>query len=61
MNAIHQISLKLRLGIDPAAPVRPSTLRAMWEARVRRDSGDVVRAAPRDAVGRAIRPRPPRS
>ena len=30
MNAIHQISLKLQMGIHPATEVRPEILRAMW-------------------------------
>jgi len=30
MNAVHQISLKLQMGIHPAAEVRPEILRAMW-------------------------------
>ena len=30
MNAIHQISLKLQMGIHPTAKVRPEILRAMW-------------------------------
>jgi len=30
MNAIHQISLKLQMGIHPAAPIQPEVLRAMW-------------------------------
>jgi len=34
MNAIHQISLKLQMGIHPAAPVKPETLRAMWRQRL---------------------------
>jgi hypothetical protein len=30
MNTIHQISLKLRMGIHPAAQIQPEMLRAMW-------------------------------
>jgi len=30
MNAIHQISLKLQMGIHPAVPIQPEVLRAMW-------------------------------
>ena len=30
MNTIHQISLKLRMGIHPAAQIQPEKLRAMW-------------------------------
>jgi len=30
MNTIHQISLKLQMGINPAAQIQPETLRAMW-------------------------------
>jgi hypothetical protein len=33
MNAIHQISLKLQLGIHPAAEVPAEILRAMWRER----------------------------
>ena len=30
MNTIHQISLKLQMGIHPAAQIKPEMLRAMW-------------------------------
>ena len=30
MNVIHQISLKLQLGIHPAVDIQPEILRAMW-------------------------------
>ena len=30
MNTIHQISLKLQMGIHPAAQIQPEMLRAMW-------------------------------
>jgi len=32
MNAIHQISLKLRLGIDTRANIRPEVLLKKWQA-----------------------------
>jgi len=31
MNAIQQISLKLRMGIDPQVDISPDMLRAMWQ------------------------------
>lgn len=62
MNEIHQISLKLQLGIDPAAKVAPSTLRAMWETQARRHLGTPAKATTaRDAVGRSIATPTPRS
>ena len=30
MNTIQQISLKLKMGIDPQADINPDMLRAMW-------------------------------
>jgi hypothetical protein len=30
MNAIQEISLKLQMGIDPAADIDPAMLRSMW-------------------------------
>lgn len=30
MNAIQQISMKLQLGLDPAANIHPDQLRALW-------------------------------
>jgi hypothetical protein len=30
MNTIQQISLKLQMGIHPAADIKPEMLRAMW-------------------------------
>ena len=35
MNTIHQISLKLQMGIHPAADVQPEILRAMWRELLR--------------------------
>jgi len=34
MNTIHQISLKLQMGIHPAAPIQPEALRAMWRRQL---------------------------
>ena len=31
MNTIQQISIKLRMGIDPQADISPDMLRAMWQ------------------------------
>jgi len=31
LNAIQQISLKLQMGIDPAADINPVMLRSMWQ------------------------------
>lgn len=65
MNAIHQISLKLQLGIDPDARVAPSTLRAMWETQASRRLGTASATATkptvRDAAGRPIAAPAPRS
>jgi hypothetical protein len=35
MNTIHQISLKLRMGIHPATQIHPELLRAMWHQLIR--------------------------
>lgn len=65
MNAIHQISLKLQLGIDPDARVAPSTLRAMWETQASRRLGPAAttptKLTARDAAGRPIAVPAPRS
>jgi len=39
MNAIQQISLKLQMGIDPAADIRPELLRFMWQELTRERAG----------------------
>ncbi len=44
MNAIQQISLKLRLGLDPGARIAPSALRALWNSRVDADHAQAVAA-----------------
>jgi hypothetical protein len=44
MNAIQQISLKLQMGIHPAADIRPEMLRAMW-CELSRERYHALRAA----------------
>ncbi len=46
MNAIQQISMKLQLGIDPAANIHPNQLRALWNqaGKEREAKGRVSRA-----------------
>jgi len=45
MNAIHQISLKLQMGIHPAAQIQPEVLRAMWR-RLLLERIEALRAKP---------------
>jgi hypothetical protein len=44
MNAIHQISLKLRLGIDPAHHVEPDQLLLQWKLLSEQSWQDRARA-----------------
>ena len=48
MNGIHQISLKLQMGIHPAAEIRPEILRAMWWELLRERTGIAEASAVKD-------------
>ena len=44
VNEIHQISLKLRLGIDPAQPIAPDELLTRWKNQCRMELSEKIRA-----------------
>ena len=50
MNTIQQISLKLRLGIDPSKEVSPQTLRSLWGDATARKFGYGHRVADKNTA-----------